>query len=125
MIAKANFSMEHIQELRRATKCDPGLLERTLYAFGLLEALSRVGLSFTFKGGTSLMLLLEHPMRLSTDVDIVVKPQEDSDYFIIGQERLQLDEPEAFKYIGWQYVSLLEHPRETARETLVQDLHKR
>lgn len=66
MIAKANFSMEHIQELRRATKCDPGLLERTLYAFGLLEALSRVGLSFTFKGGTSLMLLLEHPMRLST-----------------------------------------------------------
>lgn len=99
MIAKANFSMEHIQELRRATKCDPGLLERTLYAFGLLEALSRVGLSFTFKGGTSLMLLLEHPMRLSTDVDIVVKPQEDIDYFI----------QEAGKI--FPFISCIEQPR--------------
>ena len=82
MIAKANFSVEHIRDLQRESKRDPILLERTLYAFGLLEALSRVGLPFIFKGGTSLMLLLEHPMRLSTDIDIVVAPDEDIDHFI-------------------------------------------
>ena len=36
------------------------LIERTVFAFGLLEALVRVGLKFTFKGGTSLMLLLKN-----------------------------------------------------------------
>lgn len=82
MIAKANFSVEHIRDLQRESKRDPILLERTLYAFGLLEALSRVGMPFIFKGGTSLMLLLEHPMRLSTDIDIVVAPDEDIDHFI-------------------------------------------
>ena len=82
MIAKANFFVEHIRDLQRESKRDPILLERTLYAFGLLEALSRVGLPFIFKGGTSLMLLLEHPMRLSTDIDIVVAPDEDIDHFI-------------------------------------------
>lgn len=34
-------------------------------------------------------------------------------------------EPEASKYIGWQCVSLRDHPRETARGTWMQDLHKR
>ncbi|WP_455023213.1 nucleotidyl transferase AbiEii/AbiGii toxin family protein, partial [Oribacterium sinus] len=45
-----------------------------MYAFGLLEAITTVGMPFVFKGGTSLMLLLEHPLRLSTDIDIIVKP---------------------------------------------------
>lgn len=29
---------------------------------------------FVFKGGTALMLLLEKPYRLSTDIDIIVEP---------------------------------------------------
>jgi predicted nucleotidyltransferase component of viral defense system len=29
---------------------------------------------FVFKGGSCLMLLLEHPKRLSTDIDITVEP---------------------------------------------------
>jgi hypothetical protein len=41
-----------------------------------------VGLPFTFKGGTSLMLLLPHPMRLSTDIDIRVDPGTDIDAYI-------------------------------------------
>ena len=53
---------------------DPQLIERSLYALGLLEALSVVGLEFIFKGGSSMLLLLDHPMRLSTDIDIVVAP---------------------------------------------------
>ena len=82
MISKDNFSAEHIRELQLHNHRDPLLLERTLFAFGLLEALVKVGMEFTFKGGTSLMLLLPKPMRLSTDIDIVVEPGTDIDYFI-------------------------------------------
>ena len=74
MIAKENYEKQHIMELNKSSKKDPQLLERALHAFGLLEAISRVGLPFIFKGGTCLMLLLKHPMRLSTDIDIIVAP---------------------------------------------------
>lgn len=82
MITKENFSEEHIRRLQDENRRDPLLLERTLFAFGLLEALVKVGLPFTFKGGTSLMLLLPKPMRLSTDIDIVVEPGTDIDGYI-------------------------------------------
>lgn len=71
MIAKENYTDEHIRQLQKDSKRDPILLERTVYAFGLLEAITRVGLPFVFKGGTCLMLLMEHPKRLSTDIDDV------------------------------------------------------
>ena len=58
MISRENYFEPHIRELQNSSKGDPGLIERTLYAFGLLEALRRVGMEFTFKGGTSLLLLL-------------------------------------------------------------------
>ncbi len=74
MLTKENFSKEHIRALQAESKKDPGLIERALYAFGLLQAITQVGLPFIFKGGTCLMLLLEHPMRLSTDIDIIVEP---------------------------------------------------
>ena len=82
MITKENFGEEHIRQLQNDNHRDPLLIERTLYAFGLLEALVQVGLKFTFKGGTSLMLLLSKPMRLSTDIDIVVDPGTDIDAYI-------------------------------------------
>lgn len=82
MISKENYSPEHIRQLQLESKRDPGLIERSLFAFGLLEALAKVGLDFIFKGGTSLMLLLPKPMRLSTDIDIVVKPGTDIDAYI-------------------------------------------
>lgn len=82
MISKENYSEEHIRNLQLQSKKDPILLERTIFAFGLLEALSQTGLTFVFKGGTSLMLLLPKPMRLSTDIDVVVKPGTDIDSYI-------------------------------------------
>jgi len=82
MINQVSFSMEYIENIVSRKKVDIGLLERSIYAFGLLEALVRVGLPFIFKGGTSLMLLLEKPRRLSTDIDIVVKPGIDVEEFI-------------------------------------------
>ena len=74
MISKKAFTKEYIQELHEKTGSDPALLERVIFAFGLLEAIRKVNLPFCFKGGTSLMLLLKHPKRLSTDIDIIVEP---------------------------------------------------
>lgn len=82
MIQPISFAEEHIRDLQKVSKRDPVLLERAVYAFGLLEALARVGMPFIFKGGTCLMLLMEHPRRLSTDIDIIVAPGTDLDAFI-------------------------------------------
>ena len=82
MLKKENFTEEHIRDLQSASHRDPLLLERSVYAFGLLEAITRVGMPFIFKGATCLMLLLERPMRLSTDIDIIVAPGTDLNTFI-------------------------------------------
>lgn len=82
MINRQTFSLDHIRFLQQKYKTDPGLLERVLYAFGLLEALLQTDLQFIFKGGSSMMLLLEHPVRLSTDIDIIVKPDTDMDMYV-------------------------------------------
>lgn len=82
MLARENFTEKHIRELQSNSKKDPILIERTVYAFGLLEAIARAGMPFIFKGGTCLMLLLEHPQRLSTDIDIIVEPGTDVEEYI-------------------------------------------
>lgn len=82
MLKQENFREEHIRELQNKSRRDPVLLERAVYAFGLLEALARVGMPFIFKGGTCLMLLMEHPRRLSTDIDIIVEPGTDLDDYL-------------------------------------------
>ncbi len=82
MITKENYTIDYVNTLREKYKKDPSLLERVLFAFGLLESIARVGMPFIFKGGTSLMLILDHPLRLSTDIDILVKPGTDVDHYI-------------------------------------------
>lgn len=82
MLSKEMYKASYIDDLHKRTGSDPMLLERVVFAFGLLEAIKRVGLPFCFKGGTSLMLLLEHPKRLSTDIDIIVEPGVDIDDYI-------------------------------------------
>jgi hypothetical protein len=49
---------------------DPGLLEKCIHALQLLGFLAESGLVFVFKGGTSMVLLLEQLRRLSIDIDI-------------------------------------------------------
>ena len=88
MLSKYNFSKEHIDELREKYKRDPALLERTIYAFGMLEAISQVKLPFVFKGGTCLMLLLNNPARLSTDIDIIVKPGTDISEYVEAASKI-------------------------------------
>ena len=83
MISKDTYSIEYINSLREKYKKDPALLERVLFAFGLLEAIARVGMPFIFKGGTSLLLIHNQPLRLSTDIDILVEPGTDVDKYIL------------------------------------------
>ena len=53
---------------------DKALMEKTIRAFSLLEALARSGCPFVFKGGSSLMLHLNTSKRLSIDIDIICPP---------------------------------------------------
>jgi len=48
VISKDTFSSEHLAFLRQETGVDPSILERTVFAFGLLEALAKTGLPFIF-----------------------------------------------------------------------------
>ena len=82
MLLRETFTEKHIKELQKSSNRDPILLERAVFAFGLLEALVRVKMPFIFKGGTCLMLLMEHPLRLSTDIDIIVQPGTNLDEYL-------------------------------------------
>ena len=73
MITPETFTEEHIRNIQQSTKRDPALIERTIFALGLLEALARSELTFIFKGGTSLLLLLGKILRLSVDVDLILE----------------------------------------------------
>ena len=82
MLSKEIYTQEYISELRGRTGDDPLMIERTLFAFGLLEAIKSVDMPFVFKGETSLLVLLDQPRRLSTDIDIIVEPGTDVDAYI-------------------------------------------
>ncbi|MBI3194967.1 MAG: nucleotidyl transferase AbiEii/AbiGii toxin family protein [Ignavibacteriae bacterium] len=72
MINKRSFQKEWIvQEKAGFPLADPIILEKTVYAFELLGNLIQEGVPLIFKGGTSLLLLLEKTHRLSIDLDIV------------------------------------------------------
>ncbi len=68
MIHSTSFTQDHLGSIRTDFPVDNSILERTIFALALLEALARVGLPFIFKGGTSLLLLLDTSRRLSTDI---------------------------------------------------------
>ncbi|MCB9448680.1 MAG: nucleotidyl transferase AbiEii/AbiGii toxin family protein [Flavobacteriales bacterium] len=73
MITAICHSKEWIQSKQKEHKVDdPILLEKVIHAFVLLEALKAGGLDFIFKGGTSMLLLLDEPHRFSIDIDIII-----------------------------------------------------
>ena len=82
MIDSHTFTAEHIQNIRTKSGRDPVLIERVIFAFGLLETIARSGLPFIFKGGTSMMLLMDKPRRFSTDIDIMVEPGTNIDEYL-------------------------------------------
>jgi predicted nucleotidyltransferase component of viral defense system len=74
MIKKKCFSEEWLDSFKNQkahNRIDKIILEKMIYALHLLERLSFNGLEFVFKGGTSLVLLLEEQSRFSIDIDII------------------------------------------------------
>jgi hypothetical protein len=74
MFKEKCFTEEWLQSFKRQTahrRIDVIILEKMIYALHLLEQLQQNGLKFTFKGGTSLVLLLEEGNRFSIDIDII------------------------------------------------------
>ena len=74
MIENTSFTKEWLDAFR-TTKEHKGInvtiLEKMVHALSLLEHLKLAGLDFVFKGGTSLVLLLEEGNRFSIDIDII------------------------------------------------------
>ncbi len=88
MIDDLIFKKDYIIQQKDKFKCDPSILERTIFAVGLLEALVKSGLDFVFKGGSSLLFILEKPLRLSTDIDILVDPKTDINSYILKASKI-------------------------------------
>ena len=76
MIDKKCFTTEWIaQKASELQFNDKNLIEKAIRAFSLLDLLAASGCPFHFKGGSSLMLLLQGERhRLSIDIDIVCPP---------------------------------------------------
>ena len=79
MISKESLSAEWIEKVSGNNRnADKILVEKVIRALLLLEGLSKSGLSFIFKGGTALMLLLDSAKRLSIDIDIIITEKKDN-----------------------------------------------
>lgn len=73
-IKNKEFLEDTIKELKRENpSADIQLLEKTIGALYLVESLVNENLDFVFKGGTSLVLLLNEIKRFSVDVDIITE----------------------------------------------------
>lgn len=74
MIKAHCFTKEWIngfKQQKHLKRINPPILEKMIHALSLLQQLKANGLYFTFKGGTSLVLLLSKSRRFSVDIDII------------------------------------------------------
>ncbi len=81
MIHEITYTKEWIEKKsneykRGKKKADPMLIEKITKALHLLEELAKSELAFIFKGGTSLLLLLNQMHRFSIDIDIIIEKSE-------------------------------------------------
>lgn len=76
MILPESLDADWINSNREKFHADPIIIEKVIRALVLLEALESVNLSFIFKGGTSLMLMIQEPRRFSIDIDIIIENKE-------------------------------------------------
>ena len=106
MIDIRSLSADWLGEKRIKYTNDPTIMESMVHALYLLEQLKLTGLDFIFKGGTSLVLLMEQPKRFSVDIDIIVSPslqrEKLEEYLskIVGTSsflRMEVDERRSYK----------------------------
>ncbi|MCA1764226.1 MAG: nucleotidyl transferase AbiEii/AbiGii toxin family protein, partial [Flavobacteriales bacterium] len=80
MIKEHCFTEEWLDSFKKQKdhkRIDKIIVEKMIYALHLLEQLKANGLIFIFKGGTSLVLLLEEDNLFSIDIDIICKTERD------------------------------------------------
>lgn len=63
--------LDAFKKQKEHKRIDKAILEKMIYAIHLLERIKTNGLDFIFKGGTSLVLLLEERNGFSIDIDII------------------------------------------------------
>lgn len=100
MIKKEAYSIEWLEsKVKEYDAASYDLAEKMMYAFTLLEHLKFKGLDFIFKGGTSLVLMIDEFHRFSKDIDIVM-PEEPTnlaeifDAVVAGTEFIRWEESE-------------------------------
>lgn len=89
MIQKDCFDKEWIDKVCSSHKFKhPELVEKVIRAFSLLEMLVKEGCPLTFKGGTSLLLILgDKARRLSIDIDVLCPPGTDVEKYLQNCEK--------------------------------------
>ncbi|MFH1504492.1 MAG: nucleotidyl transferase AbiEii/AbiGii toxin family protein [Candidatus Omnitrophota bacterium] len=74
---KKQIDINQLESLRKELGfSDRGIFEKTVYAFNLLDELLGVYSKLVFKGGTSILLHIFPPARLSIDIDILLPLEE-------------------------------------------------
>ena len=96
MILPESLHADWINSNRDKFHADPIIIEKVIRALVLLEALQSVKLSFIFKGGTSLMLMIQEPRRFSIDIDIIIENKEQDIEALLGKVVASTD------FIKWE-----------------------
>ncbi|MCK0148323.1 nucleotidyl transferase AbiEii/AbiGii toxin family protein [Arenibacter sp. F26102] len=107
MIKEHCFTEEWLDNFKKQAahkRIDKAILEKMIYALHLLERLKANGLEFIFKGGTSLVLLLEEGNRFSIDIDIICNSKRETLEGILNKvidtsnfKSFELDEHRSYK----------------------------
>lgn len=80
MIKQETFTSQWLEQFRQQPqykRINPPVFEKMSYALLLLEKLVQTEVKFIFKGGTSLVLLMEETDRFSVDIDIMTLNSKD------------------------------------------------
>ncbi|MFK7900278.1 MAG: nucleotidyl transferase AbiEii/AbiGii toxin family protein [Cyclobacteriaceae bacterium] len=107
MIKEHCFTDEWLDSFKKQKvhkRIDKAILEKMIYALHLLERIKANGLEFIFKGGTSLVLLLEERNRFSIDIDIICNTKRETLESILNKvidssnfKSFELDEHRSYK----------------------------
>ena len=106
MILDKSIQPDWIYSKTSEFHADPIIVEKVVRALILLESLQISKLDFIFKGGTSLMLMIQEPRRFSIDIDIIVENKAQKIGEILDKVVASTD------FIGWE-----EHKRK-AKSTI-------
>src|ERR1700676_4592902 len=96
--------VDRLKATKQYQTINPPIVEKVIHALSLLQHLQVEGLQFVFKGGTSLILLLETAYRFSVDIDIITEQTRENIERVLDQvvasshfKRWLLDEDRSYQ----------------------------